>query len=155
MDPASRYARTIAAIAAEIRAGFPLDTRMKIVADRLWLEFGGHHPMSWVGFYFLQDGEMILRYRRDKPACSPIGLHGACGQAALSGRTLVVLDVKDLGDGYIACDPRDRSEIVVPVRNAAGRVVAVLDADSHSVGAFGEADRAALEKIVADFLTLP
>ena len=49
--------------------------------------------------------------------------------------------------GHIACDPRARSEIVVPVRDAGGRLTAVLDVDSHQTGAFDEADREGLERL--------
>jgi L-methionine (R)-S-oxide reductase len=129
-----------------------LTERMKVVADEIWREFGNLRPVSWVGFYFLGADEMTLGPRRDKPACSPIGLHGACGQAARSARTLIVRDVKDLGKNYIACDPRDRSEIVVPVLGTEGRVLGVLDVDSHAVGVFGDMDQLALEKIVAEHL---
>lgn len=125
---------------------------MQIIVDALWEEFGEHRPVSWVGFYLLGDGAMTLGPRRDKPACSPIGLHGACGSAALSGKTVVVRDVSELGANYIACDPRDLSEIVVPVRARDGRVTGVLDIDSYSVGAFGETDRIALEQLVAEHL---
>ena len=96
----------------------------------------------------MADGEMLLGPRRDKPACSPIGLHGVCGQAALSGCSLIVPDVRELGDHYIACDPRDLSELVVPVRDPTGKVVGVMDLDSHSVGAFGATDQAALEDLI-------
>ncbi|MCE9583181.1 MAG: GAF domain-containing protein [Planctomycetes bacterium] len=149
---ANRYTRVSILISNGIRDGAPLVERMKIVSDEIWNEFGEHRPVSWVGFYFLEKDEMTLGPRRNKPACSPIGLHGACGTAARTGKTLIVRDVKDLGDSYIACDPRDRSEIVVPVRDSSGQVVGVLDVDSHAVGAFGEADRQALEKIVAESL---
>jgi putative methionine-R-sulfoxide reductase with GAF domain len=107
-----------------------------------------YRPASWVGFYQLGDGEMTLGPRRDKPACSPIGLYGACGQAALSGRSLIVPDVRELGENYIACDPRDLSELVVPVRNSAGEVIGVMDLDSWSVGAFADADQMALEDLI-------
>ena len=150
---ANRYTRVAVAIDNAIQDGASLVDRMKHIADEIWREFGEHRPVSWVGFYFLGEGEMTLGPRRDKPACSPIGLHGACGSAALSGKTLLVHDVKDLGDGYIACDPRDRSEIVVPFRARDGRVLGVLDVDSHAVGAFGDMDKFALEKIVAEQLS--
>lgn len=83
---------------------------------------------------------MVLVARRDKPACSPIGMHGACGRGLLSKRPLVVRDVTALGAGYIACDPRDKSEVVIPLIDASGRAWAVLDVDSHEPGAFGVAD---------------
>lgn len=149
---ARRYARAAAAIGAAIPPTVPGEARMQIIVDALWEEFGEHRPVSWVGFYLLGEGEMTLGPRRDKPACSPIGLHGACGAAALSGKTVVVRDVRELGANYIACDPRDLSEIVVPVRARDGRVTGVLDIDSYSVGAFGETDRIALEQFVADHL---
>ena len=151
-EPAHRYARVAAALAAAIQPGATLPDRMQLIADEIWREFGEHRPVSWVGFYLLGSGEMTLGPRRDKPACSPIGLHGACGQAALAGRTVIVRDVRELGANYIACDPRDLAEIVVPLRAGNGRVTGVLDLDSYAVGAFGEADRIALEQLVAAHL---
>jgi len=65
---------------------------------------------------------------------------------------VVVRDVRELGSAYIACDPRDLSEIVVPIRGRDGVVVAVLDIDSYSVGAFDGADQLALERIVGEHL---
>jgi putative methionine-R-sulfoxide reductase with GAF domain len=149
---ARRYARATSAIGAALQPDSTPAERMQIISDEIWREFGEHRPVSWVGFYLLGDGEMTLGPRRDKPACSPIGLHGACGSAALSGKSVVVSDVRELGANYIACDPRDLSEIVVPVRARCGRVSGVLDIDSYSVGAFGETDRIALEQLVAEHL---
>jgi putative methionine-R-sulfoxide reductase with GAF domain len=134
------------------RAGMPCEARTAVLVDAIWTEFGDHRPVSWVGFYHLGADEMTLGPRRDKPACSPIGLHGACGQAALSGRSLLVPDVRLLGSNYIACDPLDLAELVVPVPDLTGKVVGVLDLDSYSAGAFGEADRTALENLVREFL---
>jgi hypothetical protein len=55
----------------------------------------------------------------------------------------LVRDVQELGDGYIACDPRDRSELVLPI-SSAGRVLGVLDVDSHQIDAFSEIDLKAI-----------
>jgi putative methionine-R-sulfoxide reductase with GAF domain len=123
------------------------------LCDALWDALSSK-GLSWVGFYLADLGadraldgtsgglavrEMILAARRDKPACSPIGLQGVCGQGLLEQRIRLVEDVALLGDGYIACDPRDRSEIVVPIyRN--GRIWGVLDADSHELACFGQSD---------------
>ena len=106
------------------------------------------HEVSWIGFY-LEDPSapdnqrLTLGASRGGPACSPIGLHGACGQAFKAGTPLLVRDVRDLGEEYIACDPRDRSELVVPITSE-GRVIGVLDVDSHQVDAFSETDLEAL-----------
>jgi GAF domain-containing protein len=48
--------------------------------------------------------------------------------------------------GHIACDERARSEIVVPVVKD-GRLLAVLDADSHLDDAFNSDDSRGLEAI--------
>lgn len=46
----------------------------------------------------------------------------------------------DLGPNYIACDPRDRSEVIIPLFDETGRCWGVLDVDSHDTGAFGDRD---------------
>ena len=114
--------------------------RMQTVVDALWEAL---HPtgVSWAGFYLHEGGEeLVLGPRRDKPACSPIGLHGACGQAFRSRRPLVVRDVRELGGNYVACDPRDRSEVVIPCLNPDGTCWGVLDLDSHEIGSFSDED---------------
>lgn len=117
---------------------------MRCFVDAAWEALSGS-GVSWIGFY-LPDarGGLVLGPRRDKPACSPIGLHGACGRAYLSRRPLVVRDVAELGENYIACDPRDRSEVVIPLLEADGACWGVLDADSHQVAAFDDYDVAGL-----------
>jgi GAF domain-containing protein len=74
---------------------------------------------------------------------------GVCGAAARERRTQVVEDV-DAFPGHIACAASTRSEIVVPVFDAAGALIAVLDVDSDTPEAFGTADAQALEAIVAE-----
>ena len=114
--------------------------RMQRIVDLLW-DALSPTGVSWLGFYISEGGdELILGPRRDKPACSPIGMHGACGQCFQTRRPLVVRDVKDLGTNYIACDPRDRSEVVVPLLESSGRCWGVFDADSWDVAAFDETD---------------
>ncbi len=118
---------------------------MRLVVDLLWKAFGGQSRWSWVGFYERAPGgeaEMVLVCREPKPACSPIGLHGMCGRGLLTRRALVIDDVRELGENYVACDPRDLSELVVPVIGADGACDAVLDADSFEVGAFTREDAA-------------
>ncbi len=76
----------------------------------------------------------------------PIG-EGVCGAAAASGVTEIVADVS-ADSRYLACFPSTRSEIVVPVIYE-GTVVAEIDVDSDVPAAFGEADRAFLERVAA------
>jgi putative methionine-R-sulfoxide reductase with GAF domain len=148
----TRYDRARQTLRAAISPEMPWDARIAVLVDALWAEFGDHRPASWIGFYYLGTDEMTLGPRRDKPACSPIGLHGVCGQAARSGQSLLVPDVRALGANYIPCDPRDLAELVVPVRDQLGNVVGVLDLDSYAVSAFAEVDRVAIEELVQEFL---
>jgi putative methionine-R-sulfoxide reductase with GAF domain len=123
---------------------------MQTVVDRLW-EHLQDSGVSWVGFYLYvpEREEMVLGPRRDKPACSPIGMHGVCGQAFRDDAARIVRDVKELGENYVACDPKDRSEVVLPIHDARGAPIGVLDLDSFDVGAFDETDVASLQRILA------
>ncbi len=128
------------------------DQRMRAVVDVLWDCFG-NRGYSWVGFYLDQPNEpdekrLVLGSCRDKPACSPIGLHGVCGQALLSKKPRIVRDVTELGENYIACDPRDRSEIVMPLLDERGVCWGVLDIDSSDVGTFDESDALGLHQVL-------
>jgi hypothetical protein len=58
-------------------------------------------------------------------------------------------EIVDAFPGHIACDAAARSEVVVPVDDAAGELAAVLDVDSHQPAAFDEEDRAGLEGVAA------
>ncbi|MDI9403726.1 MAG: hypothetical protein QM516_07630 [Limnohabitans sp.] len=137
-------------------ASLPPEERLSPLCDMLW-DALAPRGCSWIGFYTIDPatpldrharlGAMLLVARRDKPACSPIGLHGVCGQGFLEESARLVEDVALLGAGYIACDPRDRSELVLPIyRN--GMCWGVLDADSHEVACFGAADLAGLSGVL-------
>ena len=127
-------------------------TRQDRFLEAAWPHLN-RHGVSWAGFYLEapdqpEDARLVMGPSRGGPACSPIGLHGACGAAYLAKQPLVVRDVKELGDEYIACDPRDRSEVIIPVWSAR-RVIGVLDLDSHEIGAFEEQDA----RLAADLMT--
>jgi L-methionine (R)-S-oxide reductase len=103
---------------------------------------------SWVGIYFVEAEELVLGPWKGPGATDhvriPIG-QGVCGAAAASGVTEIVDDV-NADPRYLACFPSTRSEIVVPVLYE-GTVVAEIDVDSDKPAAFGEADRAFLERV--------
>ena len=122
---------------------------MQQVVHALW-EATGTRGVSWIGFYAKASGrdEMILGPRRDKPACSPIGLHGVCGRCWLERRPILVADVATLGKNYIACDPRDKSEVVIPLFEGDGRCWGVLDGDSYEAGGFDTTDVVGLTTLV-------
>lgn len=102
----------------------------------------------WTGFYRVAGEELVLGPFQGPLACSRIKFgHGVCGTAWKERATQVVPDV-ELFPGHIACSSASRSEIVVPVFNAAGDVTAVLDIDSEQLAMFDDVDRLWLEKIV-------
>ncbi|MDP9007934.1 MAG: GAF domain-containing protein [Pseudomonadota bacterium] len=103
--------------------------------------------VNWVGFYFLQGGELVLGPFQGKVACVRIAMgRGVCGTAAERREILVVPDVNEF-PGHIACDAASRSEIVVPlVQN--GRLLGVLDLDSPNLARFDDEDRDGLKASV-------
>ena len=72
---------------------------------------------------------------------------GVCGAAARTGEVQLVADV-DAFPGHIACASSTRSELVLPVRNGAGDLIAVFDIDSDQPDAFTQDDAAALTAIL-------
>lgn len=101
----------------------------------------------WCGFYFAEENEMIIGPYQGTTACPSIAYSGVCGTSAKKKETLVVPDVHNF-PGHIACDERSKAEIVVPVKDAQGRVIAVFDVDSSEVGAFDNIDKQYLEIIM-------
>ncbi|MCI6160889.1 MAG: GAF domain-containing protein [Prevotellaceae bacterium] len=102
----------------------------------------------WVGFYLVDNGELVLGPFQGSVACYRIGFgKGVCGTSWKRGETLVVKDVEAF-PGHIACSSLSRSEVVVPVFDDEGKVGAVLDIDSTELAAFDETDKEYLERIV-------
>ena len=100
--------------------------------------------LNWAGFYFLQDGELVLGPFQGKVACVRIAVgRGVCGTAAQQRKTLIVKDVHEF-PGHIACDAASQSEIVVPLVKD-GRLLGVLDLDSPNLARFDEDDGMGLE----------
>jgi GAF domain-containing protein len=117
-----------------------------------------HHAFGhlWTGFYRVVEPGALLRVGpyQGTLGCLEIRFgRGVCGTAAAERRTVLVPDVYAF-PGHIACDARSRSEIVVPVLDRAGELVAVLDIDSAHLAAFDVADQAGLERIVSWFARL-
>lgn len=110
----------------------------------------------WTGFYEVDPAkpdELVVGPYQGTMGCLriPFG-KGVCGAAAATMETQLVADVHAF-PGHIACDTRTNSEIVVPVVDATGALVAVLDVDSEMPDAFDEIDRAGLEAIAGVLLT--
>ncbi|MBD3334255.1 MAG: GAF domain-containing protein [Candidatus Eisenbacteria bacterium] len=112
-----------------------------------------HAKISWVGYYRRLSGEMLVLGPFQGPAaCLRIAVgRGVCGTAAARREPLVVPDVNAF-PGHIACDPRARSELVLPV-DEGGELQAILDLDSYEPAAFDATDVEGLEPIAR--LTFP
>jgi GAF domain-containing protein len=123
--------------------------RMASVASLL------HHAFVdflWTGFYLVDVAnpeELVIGPYQGTLGCLriPFG-KGICGVAASSGQIQIIKDVH-VFPGHIACDVRSNSEIVIPVRNGSGELIAVLDIDSEQFGAFDNVDATGLQSIVA------
>ena len=113
-----------------------------------------HHGFGhlWTGFYRVVAPDLL----RVGPYQGTLGCleirfgKGVCGTAAQERRSVVVPDVHAF-PGHITCDARSRSEIVVPVFDASGALLAVLDIDSDRPNAFDDEDREHLEKLMTWF----
>jgi GAF domain-containing protein len=118
---------------------------MATVAALLYHKFDHYF---WCGFYRRVGGDLVVGPYQGPLACQVLARgRGVCWEAVKRGEAVVVPDVHKF-PGHIACDSRSLSEIVVPVRSAAGEVVAVLDVDSDKLDQFDEEDRQGLEAIV-------
>lgn len=113
-----------------------------------------HHGFGhlWTGFYRVVRPDLLcVGPYQGTLGCLEIPFgKGVCGTAARERRTVVVPDVH-VFPGHITCDARSRSEIVVPVFDGSGALLAVLDIDSDKPNAFDDQDRLYLEKMMSWF----
>ncbi len=107
------------------------------------------NEVNWVGFYLMEDDELVLGPFQGLPACVRIPLgKGVCGTAAQNQRTERIEDVHAF-PGHIACDAASQSEIVVPMVKD-GKLLGVLDIDSPIKKRFDEIDQQYLEEFVKE-----
>ncbi len=103
---------------------------------------------SWTGFYLYEDGELIIGPFQGPVACLKLKKDtGVCWAALNSGKAQVVPDVHAF-PGHIACDAASCSEVVIPCRDKAGNIYAVLDIDSHEYNSYNDKDASELIKLV-------
>lgn len=142
---ADMYRGALGTVERILNRGGDADDVLRQVVGLLHDRFEHH---SWVGIYFVEGGDLVLGpWKGPQPTEHvriPIG-QGICGAAAASGRTEVVDDV-NADPRYLACFPSTRSEIVVPI-SYQGKVVGEIDIDSDAPVAFGDEDRAFLERV--------
>ena len=118
-----------------------------------------HHSddrFDWTGFYRVVAPELLkIGPYQGGHGCLVIPFsRGVCGAAARTETTQLVPDV-DAFPGHIACASSTRSELVLPVHDNAGRLIAVFDIDSNQPDAFSAQDAAALERLLRDVFSRP
>lgn len=112
-----------------------------------------HFGFLWTGFYLVEGKELVLGPFQGPVACTKIAFdRGVCGKAWSNKKTFVVEDVHQFTD-HIACSSDSNSEIVVPLINKSGEVLAVLDIDSIDLNYFDGTDQKCLEKIIKWFVS--
>lgn len=103
--------------------------------------------INWIGFYVMEEGELVLGPFQGLPACVRIQVgRGVCGTAVEQRKSIIVPNVEAF-PGHIVCDAASRSEIVIPII-INETVIGVLDIDSPEYDRFSETDRIGLEKVV-------
>ncbi|MBI2260057.1 MAG: GAF domain-containing protein [Caulobacterales bacterium] len=148
-DKAARYAELEEEILAVLEGEPNLTARMATVSSMLADAF----PLFfWTGFYVVdpdKSDELVVGPYQGTLGCLRIAFgRGVCGTAAKDRATQIVEDVNAF-PGHIACDSRSASEIVVPVFDQSGALIAVLDVDATETAAFDAVDAGALERLVA------
>jgi len=116
-----------------------------------------HHSddrFDWTGFYRVVAPELLkIGPYQGGHGCLVIPFsHGVCGATARTETTQLVPDV-DAFPGHIACASSTRSELVLPVHDNAGKLIAVFDIDSNQPDAFTAQDAAELERLLRDVFT--
>ncbi len=147
-DKAERYAEVEAEILAVLDGEPDRTARMATVASMLADAFEDYF---WTGFYVVdptRERELVVGPYQGTLGCLRIAFgRGVCGTAAETGRTQIVEDVHAF-PGHIACDGRSESEIVVPVFDGSGALIAVFDVDATRKSAFDAVDAEALERLM-------
>jgi L-methionine (R)-S-oxide reductase len=145
-DKATAYGQLAEEIAAVVAGETSRTARYATTVSLLKAAFG--ERFFWCGFYEVDPNkqlELVVGPYQGTLGCLRIPFaKGVCGACATQRETIVVPDVHAF-PGHIACDSRSNSEIVVPVFDKAGALVAVLDVDSTEFAAFDDADARGLE----------
>ena len=147
-DKAARYAEVEAEILAVLDGEPDRIARMSTVSSMLADAFPA---FFWTGFYVVDPArgdELVVGPYQGTLGCLriPFG-RGVCGAAAAERRTQIVEDVHAF-PGHIACDSRSASEIVVPVLDVSGDLIAVMDVDATEKAAFDAVDAEWLERLM-------
>lgn len=113
-----------------------------------------HHSdarFDWTGFYRVVAPELLkIGPYQGGHGCLVIPFSkGVCGACARTGQVQRVADVEAF-PGHIACASSTRSELVLPVFNRSGDLIAVFDIDSDQPDAFTADDAEQIGQILKE-----
>lgn len=106
---------------------------------------------NWVGVYVLKGKTLVLGPYLGAPSEHtriPVG-KGVCGTAVAENADQNVPDVRARAN-YLSCSLETRSELVVLIRDKAGKILGQIDIDSHEVGAFGPDEESAVRRVAGE-----
>ena len=140
------------ALAAAVRSLTHAETDAVALMATVACEVHHAHALSdWTGFYRVVAPDLMkIGPYQGGHGCLVIPFsRGVCGAAARTGQVQLVPDVDAFPD-HIACASSTRSELVLPVWNGQGALIAVFDLDSNTPAAFTDDDVHALTAILAE-----
>lgn len=153
-DRATAYRELAVEVAAVVKGETSRTARFATTVSLLISAFG--QRFFWCGFYEvdpLKRDELVVGPYQGTLGCLRIAFgKGVCGASAVRRETILVPDVHKF-PGHIACDSRSNSEVVTPVFDSRGELIAVLDVDSTEFNAFDETDARGLEAICRAMMT--
>jgi GAF domain-containing protein len=142
-DKAERFKALIPQVESLVKGETDVIANLSNIAAALRQTFG----YFWVGFYLIQENELVLGPFQGPIACSRIGFgKGVCGTSWKEKKALIVPNVDEF-PGHIACSSDAKSEIVVPAFKN-GEVVLVLDVDSDRLNDFDKTDEFYLRQVI-------
>ena len=140
------YQQTLTEITAMCAGETDPISLMATISCHLYQQVDG---FDWVGFYRVVDqGLLKIGPYQGGHGCLVIPFdRGVCGAAARLKQIQLIDDV-DQFDGHIACSSSTRSELVIPLFDAAGEVFAVMDIDSDQPAFFDQQDADQLDELM-------
>lgn len=141
----------VARISALCEGEADVIAKMATISCELYHAVDGY---DWVGFYRVTAPQMLKigPYQGGHGCLSIPFSKGVCGAAARLAATQLVDDVTAF-DGHIACSSSTQSELVLPIFDKTGAVIAVLDIDSDRPAFFSSDDAATLEALMRALFT--
>lgn len=149
MTKEEKYITVCQRLTALLEGEDDLISKMSTISCELFQEF---EYFLWVGFY-RRVNENLLKVGpyQGTHGCLKIPMgKGVCGKCAEENRIQIENDVAKIPH-HIACSSETKSEIVLPVNNKKGRLIAVFDIDSVELDSFDEIDEKYL-KIICEML---